>query len=77
MGRVFREIDRQNRKDNLEAMEALRGIGIEFIKPTAEAEAEWRAAGAQVVSKMLEADRISQVTMDRLNALLDAYRSQG
>lgn len=77
MGRVFREIDRQNRKDNLEALKALREIGIEFVKPAAQVEAEWRAAGARVVRGMLEADRISQQAVDRLDALLDAYRSRG
>ena len=45
MGRAFSEIDRQNRIDNVKALQALKDQGIEFVAPTEAARAEFQQKG--------------------------------
>ena len=70
MGRVFKEIDRQNRSDHISAMKVLQKNGIQFVEPTAEAAAEWRAAGLEVTRKLLESGRISRQALEQLDSLM-------
>ena len=53
MGEVFRRIDQQNRQDNVDAREALKKQGIEFVRLTPASLGEWRALG-DVAMKHLE-----------------------
>jgi TRAP-type transport system periplasmic protein len=75
MGRVFKDIDGQNRRDTMDALAALRNNGIKFVKPTADAETQWRSAGAKVIRSLLEAGEISSRVVERLDSLLADYRS--
>lgn len=70
MGRIFQEIDLQNRKDHVAALKVLQKNGIQFVQATAEAQAEWRAAAMEVTQKMLEAGQISRQALRQLNTLL-------
>ena len=70
MGRVFKEIDRQNRSDHISAMKVLQKNGIQFVEPTAEAAAEWRAAGLEVTRKLLKSGRISRQALEQLDSLM-------
>lgn len=76
MGRVFGEIDRQNRQDNVSAMETLRKQGIEFIRPSAQELAQWHAIGADAIRKVVEAGNISPEFMAIFEHQLDAARSR-
>lgn len=72
---VFKDIDHQNRKNHLAALKVLQKNGIQFVRPTAEAEAEWRAAGMEVTQKLLETGRISRQALEQLDSLLKASGS--
>jgi TRAP-type C4-dicarboxylate transport system substrate-binding protein len=70
MGRVFKDIDSQNRSDHISAMKVLQKNGIQFVEPTAEAAAEWRAAGLEVTRKLLKSGRISRQALEQLDSLM-------
>jgi TRAP-type C4-dicarboxylate transport system substrate-binding protein len=75
MGRVFKSIDHQNRSDHVAAMKVLQKNGIRFVQPTAQAAAEWRAAGMEVTRKLLENGQISRQALEQLDSLLKATGS--
>jgi TRAP-type C4-dicarboxylate transport system substrate-binding protein len=72
---VFKDIDHQNRKDHVAAMKALQKNGIQFVQPTAETQAEWRAAGMEVTQKLLETGQISRQALEQLDSVLKASGS--
>ncbi|MBL7178976.1 MAG: TRAP transporter substrate-binding protein DctP [Desulfobacterales bacterium] len=76
MGGVFKELDRLNRKDNVNAMEVLRKQGIEFIKPNAEALKKWYADAEAIPARLIQAGRLSRKMVDTLESLLKDYRSK-
>ena len=54
MGRVYREIDRQNLTDNIEARKALIKQGVKFTVLTPEEKQEWIKAGEHVIDEMVK-----------------------
>ncbi len=76
MGRIFREIDRLNREDNVKALEALRKQGVEFIKPSGEALEKWYADAEAVPKRLIRAGKLSQGMVNTLERLLKDYRSK-
>lgn len=76
MGRVFRAIDRQNRQDNVSAMQTLRKQGIAFTRPSAEELAQWHAQGAVAMREVIDAGNTSPEFMAIFQQQLDAARSQ-
>jgi len=76
MGRVFQEIDRQNRTDNIEALSVLRNLGIQFVKPTPGAEEGWLAVAARVTQQLVDSGVISKTMVNDLDGHLKTYRSQ-
>lgn len=76
MGRVFREIDRKNRKDNIKAMETLKKQGIQFIKPSTEELNEWVTIASTLPKRLIEAGKISQDMLNTLESNLRNYRSK-
>lgn len=76
MGRVFRDIDRQNRQDNVSAMETLRKQGIAFIRPSAPELAQWHALGAAAMREVVDAGNISPEFMAIFKQQLDTARSE-
>lgn len=76
MSRMFAEIDRQNREDNIQAMDALRNQGIAFITPTAEALAELRERSERVPRDLVASGRISDGIVRALEENLSAYRKK-
>ncbi|MBW2641154.1 MAG: C4-dicarboxylate ABC transporter, partial [Deltaproteobacteria bacterium] len=76
MGRIFRELDRLNREDNVNALEALRKQGVEFIKPSREALAKWCADAREVPRRLINAGKLSQNMVNTLENLLRDYRSK-
>jgi TRAP-type C4-dicarboxylate transport system substrate-binding protein len=76
MGRIFREIDSLNREDNVNALEALRKQGIEFIKPSREALEKWYADAREVPKRLINAGKLSQNMVNTLENLLKDYRSK-
>jgi TRAP-type C4-dicarboxylate transport system substrate-binding protein len=76
MGRVFEDLDRRNREDNIKAMETLRKQGIEFVKPSGEALKQWFQDASEVPKRLVETDRLSQEMVDTLEGLLKDYRTK-
>ena len=76
MGRIFRELDRMNRKDNVNALKALRKQGIEFIKPLAEAMEKWYHDAEAVPERLVKAGKLSQDMVNTLETLLKECRSK-
>lgn len=75
MGRVFHDIDQQNRTDNVRAMEALQNQGIRLVRPSDEEIASWRKPAAALPDRLVASGRLSGEFMKILNARLDAFRN--
>ncbi|MFC1824369.1 TRAP transporter substrate-binding protein DctP, partial [Thermodesulfobacteriota bacterium] len=75
MGRVFREMDRQNRAQNANAMDALKNQGIEFLTPSPETLQELYARGAKVSKRLIETGKFSSPLIKALDTHLKDYRS--
>lgn len=76
MGRVFQELDRLNRQDNVKAREALRKQGIEFVKPDADALKQWYDNAAAIPERLIQAGKLSREMVNTLESLLVDYRSK-
>jgi TRAP-type C4-dicarboxylate transport system substrate-binding protein len=76
MGRVFGEIDRQNRENNVKAREALRKQGIQSVKPTGEALDELYSKGSEVWKRLVETGRLSPDLTSALEDYLDDHRTK-
>jgi TRAP-type C4-dicarboxylate transport system substrate-binding protein len=74
MGHVFREVDRQIQKDNVQALEALRNQGIKFISPSAEALDEWYATTSDVPTRLIKAGKLSRGMLNTLEGHLKDFR---
>lgn len=75
MSRVFREIDQQNRKDNVSAHAALLKQGIKPVKPSAAEVADWEKNGQAATAHMIKAGIVSVGAAQQLDALLAAARA--
>ena len=76
MGRVFRELDRLNRQDNVKALEALRKQGVTFIKPSVQALEKWCHDAVAVPKRLIRVGKLSQEMFNTLKSLLKDYRSK-
>ncbi len=76
MGRVFQELDRLNRQDNVKAKEALRKQGIEFIKPDADDLKQWYDNAAAIPERLVKAGKLSREMVNTLESILEDYRSK-
>jgi TRAP-type transport system periplasmic protein len=74
MGRAFNEIDRQNRVDNVKALEALKNQGVEFIKIPEEVRAEWQDKASAVARRLIESGKLSREIVSQQESLLTAFR---
>ena len=74
MGRTFREIDRQNRVDNEQAMTALRQQGIEFLQPAPAAREEWESLAAKARRHLRKIEHFDPQLMAILQQTLDEMR---
>lgn len=75
MGRTFAELSAESRRDHAGALEALRGQGIEFLTPDADALAAWREGARRARARMVEAGTITPGMHARVTDLLEAIRS--
>ncbi len=76
MGRVFQELDRLNRADNVKALETLHKQGVEFIKPSAKPLSEWYQNAAKVPKQLVQTGRLSPEMVNKLENLLKEYRQK-
>jgi TRAP-type C4-dicarboxylate transport system substrate-binding protein len=76
MSEAFRNIDAQNRKDNVAARDALLNQGIKFVQLNPAARAEWRNVGQEAVKKLEKQNKYSQKAYDALMNYLDESRKE-
>jgi len=75
MTATFEQIDQHNRKENQDALEALKAFGIEFIKPDNELVTSWRKKAKQVAPKLIAEDKLDKALFEKTMALLHKIRS--
>jgi TRAP-type C4-dicarboxylate transport system substrate-binding protein len=75
MGGVFKQIDQQNRKDNVSAFGALLKQGIKPVKPSAAELAGWEHYGVLASQQILKAGIVSAQIEAELDNNLKAYRA--
>ncbi len=74
MGGVFERIDQENRKDNVEAREALKKQGIEFVKLTPASFAQWRELGVEAMKQLERSNKYSDKAYQDLMKNLEESR---
>ena len=75
MQRVFKDIDKQNRQDNLAAYNSLLKQGIKAVKPNAQELLEWQKDGALATDRIEKAGIVTPAAMQVLEGHLKTYRS--
>lgn len=76
LDQTFADMDRRERESNLEALEAVRGQGIELVEPDDEQREQWQHYADRATEKLVEAGEVSEEMLQRLEDLLEEYRSQ-
>jgi TRAP-type C4-dicarboxylate transport system substrate-binding protein len=76
MNKVFSILDKINRKDNINATEALKNQGIKVIKPSVEETKKWKQLSEQSIQNMIKNGMIDKALIDDINNLLAEYRHQ-
>lgn len=75
MTRAFERIDMQNRKDNIEARNALKKQGIKFISLSDEVLEQWRAIAGKAVSEIEEKNQYSDKLYKDITGHIKTARS--
>ena len=76
MSRIYRQFDKENREDNIKALEALRKQGIKFVMPDDKTLKEWRELALEVTRNVIDSGQISQKIVNTLQHNLKDYRSK-
>ena len=76
MQNVWAQIDRQNRRDNIQAWNALQNQGIRLVKPEPAQQKEWKQIAAEVRDRMIESGQISRDMMTQLQNHLRDFRAK-
>ncbi len=74
MDRIIKEVDQQNRQDNLKAKDAMIKQGIQFLEPTKKAAEELRKISIIANEKLVKDGNLSADTVKELNKHLADYR---
>ena len=72
---TFREIDGQNKKDNIAAIAALKKQGITFVKPSPEQLNEWKTITNVATQKLIDSGKLDKKAMGKLTKLITQYRN--
>ena len=76
MTKALKQIDIQNRVDDIKAIKALKNRGITFITPSQDALAYWNKVGDNASKKMIAAGILPQDVVDQLDAYLANFHSK-
>ena len=76
MKETFSRIDENSRKDNIEALQAMKSQGIEILQPDNEVLQQWYHKGDNATQLIFNEGSLSQESVDALLSLLDQYRNQ-
>ena len=75
MGKVFSDIDQQNRNDNKSAFAAIQSQGIEMIKPEPEQVKEWRRYAEAARLRLIKSGKISSEIVQTVDQHLNDFRA--
>jgi len=73
---TFKQIDAQNRKDNVAAFDALKKQGISASTLSEQERALWLQKSNAAIKSYVDSGFVSQTAFDRVNKLLTEYRTQ-
>lgn len=76
MTAALKEIDVENRKDDLEAIETLKSRGIQFITPEKKHLDEWHRVAALASKEMIESGVLPQEIADKIDGYLKDFHSK-
>lgn len=71
---IFKVLDKKNKKDNIEALAALKSLGIKFIEPDSKQIAGWRVAGEKAQKKVIDSGLITKSLNNKIDKYLEEYR---
>jgi TRAP-type C4-dicarboxylate transport system substrate-binding protein len=74
MQKEMLQIDRQNRLENIKALEVLQNQGIEFIKLEPAEFEQWRKFADDVTEQLISSGDLSRQIVDQLESHLQSYR---
>jgi TRAP-type C4-dicarboxylate transport system substrate-binding protein len=72
---TFSALDAQNRKDNLQALEALKRQGIEFVEPSLEQQQEWEKHANTMLESLSTQGFFDAAMLEQMQQLIQAARS--
>ena len=76
MSRIFKDINQQNKKDNVSALAALKSQGITFIKPDDKQHAEWKTLAQKANQQLVKNGLNSKKMFKLINKLIVDSRKQ-
>lgn len=71
---TFDKIDQQNRKDNEQALLALKKQGIEFVSPSASQQQAWETHANTTIRKLSDKKVFSKQMLNRMQSLIQQQR---
>ncbi len=75
MQTTFARLDKINRQDNTQALQALKQQGIQFVEPSAEEQKQWQNAVGSAMKAMVDKNIISKEIVQALQIPLNEYRT--
>ncbi|MBW2653685.1 MAG: TRAP transporter substrate-binding protein DctP [Deltaproteobacteria bacterium] len=75
MTKALKEIDIQNREDDIKAIQALKNRGITFITPSQDALDDWQKVADTASKKMIESGILPRDVVDQLDVHLKNFHS--
>jgi TRAP-type transport system periplasmic protein len=76
MTKAMKEIDIQNNKDNIKAIQALKNRGITFINPSQQAIDNWYSVADSASQKMVDSGILPKKIVDEINKHMDDFHSK-
>jgi hypothetical protein len=76
MTKALRQIDVQNRVDDIKAIQALKNRGITFITPSQNALVNWQKVADNASKKMIDSGILPRDVADQLDAHLASFHSK-
>ena len=74
--KVWRQIDRQNRRDNIEAMQVLQNQGVRLLNLEPAERERWKQIAAEVRKRMIDSGQVSRSFVTELQNHLKEFRDK-
>lgn len=75
MQKVYRDLDKNNRKDNIEAMQALKAQGIKFVELDRKESKRWYDIAERATQKLVMNGKLNKKINDRMQVILKDIRA--